>query len=250
MKLDLHLHTQEGSPCAGHPTARVLEAALEHGLGGVAITDHDRLLPSAQLSELARRYAPLRIFTGIEVTVGEEHLLVHGTRNPALESRLDYPELWRLVRAEGGFLTLAHPFRYKNRIELDLEQYPPDAVELHSVHTARCHEGEILELARRLGIRTLTTSDAHEALNVGIYHVELEDSVETDHELVAALRRGAYRPCARQARVRAVNAEVELRETMIREMIAAGHDRHHFRRITGQWEGYFDCVEHGQSYVI
>jgi hypothetical protein len=64
------------------------------------------------------------------------------------------------------------------------------------------------------------------------------------------LRQGAYRSGCRDARVRAVNAEVELRETMIREMIAAGQDKHHFRRMTGQWEGYFDSVEHGRSYVI
>jgi hypothetical protein len=251
MKLDLHLHTRERSPCAGHPIARMLEAALEHGLEGVAISDHDRFLPADELRRLARRYAPLRLFNGIEVTVGEEHLLVHGTRHPLLEGRqLGYPELWRLVREEGGFLTLAHPFRYRDTVTVDLTAYPPDALEVHSYNTARCHESSIQKLAEELGALTLTTSDAHEALNVGIYHVELDEPVETDAELVAALRRGAYRPACRPARVRAVNAEVELREAMIREMMAAGHDKQHFSSTTGQWEGYFDSVGRGKSYAI
>jgi hypothetical protein len=229
----------------------MLGAALEHGLGGVAISDHDRFLPEDELRDLGRRYAPLRLFTGIEVTVGDEHLLVHGTRHPALEGRqLGYRELWRLVRGEGGFLTLAHPFRYRDATELDLAAYPPDALEIHSFNTARCHESKIRQLAEQLGVLTLTTSDAHDALNVGIYHVELDEPVETDAELVALLRQGAFRSGCRTARVRAVNAEVELRETMIREMIAAGQDKQHFRRMTGQWEGYFDSVEHGRSYVI
>jgi predicted metal-dependent phosphoesterase TrpH len=251
MKLDLHLHTSERSPCACHPIDQVLGAALEHGLGGVAITDHDRFLPASELRDLCRKYAPLRLFNGIEVTLGDEHVLVHGVRHPKLERRrLDYPELWRLVRGEGGFLTVAHPFRYRDTIALDLEKYPPDAFEIHSFNTARVHGARIRQLAREFGLRTLATSDAHDARNVGIYHLVLEHPVETDAELVAALRRGAFRPGCRAARLQAVNAEVELRETMIRQMISAGRDRRHFRRMTGQWEGFFDFVEHGKSHVI
>jgi predicted metal-dependent phosphoesterase TrpH len=230
---------------------RVLATARELGLGGIAITDHDRLVGEAELGELARRFAPLRLFTGIEVTIGEEHVLVHGVRHHSLESRsLSYPDLWRLVRAEGGLLTIAHPFRYKNRLDLELDLYPPDLIEIHSVHTGRCHQARIEALARRLGIPTLATSDAHDLANIGIYHVDLTEPVEQDGELVSALRRGAFRHSCRADRVRAVNSDVELREAMIREMLAAGQDKRHFRETTGQWEGFFECVEQGNSYLI
>jgi hypothetical protein len=177
--------------------------------------------------------------------------LVHGLRHPCLEGRqLSYPDLWHLVRTEGGSLTVAHPFRYRDTVDLDLWNCPPDAVEIHSVNTGRCHASKIADLARSLGVPTLATSDAHEAANVGVFHLEIAETVQSDADLVTTVRRGAFSIAQRDDRIRAINAEVELRESMIRDMLAAGQDKHFFRRMTGQWEGYFECVEQGNSYLI
>jgi hypothetical protein len=47
-----------------------------------------------------------------------------------------------------------------------------------------------------------------------------------------------------------VNARVAEREAEICDLQARGVDRMQYRRLTGQWEGYFDRVALGKSYQI
>jgi hypothetical protein len=84
MKIDLHVHTRERSPCACSSTDEMILAAVDRGLDGLVITDHDRLVPTEDLAYLNAKYAPFRVFGGIEVTTRGEHVLVLGVQDEAL----------------------------------------------------------------------------------------------------------------------------------------------------------------------
>ena len=139
MKIDLHVHTLERSPCAVSSEEEQILTAIARGLDALVFTDHARLVPSEHIEALNRRYAPFRIFGGTEITVREkEDLLVVGVHDPALETQTwTYPELHAFVRDRGGWLALAHPFRYHPEIVIDVAQYLPDALEGCSV-TSLC----------------------------------------------------------------------------------------------------------------
>jgi histidinol phosphatase-like PHP family hydrolase len=252
VKIDLHVHAKERSACGLSGEEKMIQAAIAFGLDGLVFTDHHQLVPLDRLEELNRRYAPFRVFGGIEISVTEgEDLLVLGIRDSTLETRKwSYAELFAFVRKRSGFLVLAHPFRYHSTINIDLEVYPPDAVELHSKNTGACDEPRICAVLERLGLRPLCNSDAHTAEHVGIYHNQLACMPKNEEELIRILKAGDYTCNGMEERIAVINDEIEERESLIRDMIAAGQDRDAYRRKTGHWAGHYDRVAMGKSYQI
>lgn len=189
MKIDLHVHAKERSHCAKISEEEQIQSAQRAGLDGLAITDHNKLVPTARLAELNRKYAPFRIFTGIEVSADREHWIVLGVRDPLLElPGWRYPDLRDFVRWKGGFIALAHPFRASDDIRADIYQYPPDGIEIASFNTEARWENDIRKLAERFGLTLLRNTDAHFAGQMGAYYNDLPVTVETDRDLVKVLR--------------------------------------------------------------
>jgi histidinol phosphatase-like PHP family hydrolase len=192
MKIDLHVHARERSSCAKSGEEEMVRAAIQRGLDGLAFTDHGRLIPPRRVAGLNARYAPFRVFGGIEIRLAGEDVLVLGLEEPLLERRKwTYPELHAFVRQHGGFLVLAHPFRYHDTVNLDVEGYPPDAIELRSVNIRADDEGRIRALAQRLDLRLLCNSDAHRAEDVGCHYNLLPRAPQDDEDLARVLRDSA-----------------------------------------------------------
>ncbi len=194
MNIDLHVHCRERSNCGRASESEIIEAARRAGLDGLAFTDHDRLMPPGRLEALNRQYAPFRIFGGVEVSLAGEHIVVLGVQDSALESMdWEYESLWHFVREQGGFMTLAHPFRFHNSINVPIERFPPDAIEVYSINTAVRNEARIREIAGKLGIRLLSDSDSHTTATVGMFYNQVTPPVKTDETLLEALRN--EQPC-------------------------------------------------------
>jgi len=187
-KVDLHVHCSERSSCAVTTEEEQVKAAVAAGLDGIVFTDHHRLPAQLGLAELNRKYAPFKIYAGIEITADQEDWLVIGLPDPALEREdWSYVDLLAYVRARGGFLGLAHQFRYTPKIHVDLDHYPPDAIEVHSMNTPPAFEAEICAIAARLGIPVLTNSDAHIARNLGRFYNELPGQLDGEAGLLKSL---------------------------------------------------------------
>jgi histidinol phosphatase-like PHP family hydrolase len=194
MKIDLHVHTIERSPCAVSSEEEQILTAIARGLDAIVFTDHARLVPPEHIEALNRQYAPFRIFGGVEITVKEkEDLLVLGLHDPVLESRKwTYPELHTFVRDRGGWIALAHPFRYHPDIVIDVEQYLPDALEGCSSNVALLNQPRIREVAKQLGIPVVCNSDAHATRSLGVGYNRLKETPADEADLVRLLRTGAF----------------------------------------------------------
>ncbi len=194
MKIDLHVHSSERSPCARSREEEQIQAAIACGLDAMVFTDHGRLVPQTHLEALNQKYAPFRIFGGIEITVEEkEDVLVLGVHDPALESlQWTYPTLHTFVRERGGWIALAHPFRYHSDIVIDIAQYPPDALEGCSTNVAVLNQPRIREAAQQLGIPVVCNSDAHVTHSFGVGYNLLHEEPEDEAHLVRILRAGAF----------------------------------------------------------
>ncbi len=199
MNIDLHVHTAERSGCGRSPGADQVAAARAAGLDAIVLTDHRRLAPPEALADWNRSEAPFRVLGGIELTVDGEDLLVIGVDDPRLETEdWAYPALHALVRERDGFLALAHPFRYRDTIGLDLEACPVDALEVFSNNTPPEAAGRILALARRLGLPALCNSDAHTWEAFGRYCNRLDRAADDLRDLFALLRTGRFTGVALQ----------------------------------------------------
>jgi predicted metal-dependent phosphoesterase TrpH len=252
MNVDLHTHASERSGCSGSTEEEMIRAAIGFGLDGLAFTDHARLVPKARLQELNRKFAPFRVFGGIEITVLEaEDILVYGVWDPVLERPgWQYPDLHSFARAHGGAVVVAHPLRYKDHVNLDLKQFKPDALEIHSINVGAGDEAKIRAIAAEAKCHVTCSSDAHWSGHTGMYHVRLQRAAESGEDLADLIRRGAFDCAGDAARIAEFNREVSKREETIRGMIAEGRDRAYYHDTTGEWEGHYDRVKMGKSYVI
>jgi predicted metal-dependent phosphoesterase TrpH len=188
-KLDLHVHAAERSGCATAGEEAMIRAAIEAGLHGIAFTDHHALVDAARLDELNSIYHPFRIYSGIEITTAGEDWLVLGLRDPLLSRAegWEYPELRRFVRERGGFIALAHPFRYNDQLHLGINGSAPDGIEYRSNNTPVTREAEIRSIAANLGTLPLCNSDAHSTRTLGKYFNLVDDLPQDDRELVRFL---------------------------------------------------------------
>ena len=192
MKIDLHVHASERSSCARSTEEAQIRAAIKAGLDAIVFTDHWRFVPVDHLNKLNEKFAPFKIFGGIEVTT--EHLedcIVIGARDAMLEkSGFSYADLHAVVRKHKGFMALVHPFRYHSDIQVDIEQFKPDAIEVRSHNTPVAAEKQIREIAMRLNIPTLCDSDSHSADAFGKYYNVLSQVANDETELIALLQSG------------------------------------------------------------
>ncbi len=205
MKVDLHVHTRERSPCARSSADQMVRAAVDAGLDGLVITDHDRLVTPEELTFLNRKYMPFRVFGGVEVTTHGEHVLVLGVWDDALEHGWwTYPDLHAFVQARHGFLVVAHPFRFnREQLELDTERFPPHALEGYSHNTPERVRSRILELAARLDVPVLSNSDAHHSSSIGAHYNALDQEPRNVETLIRLLEKEAFEPVAPHGRTSA-----------------------------------------------
>jgi predicted metal-dependent phosphoesterase TrpH len=193
MKIDLHVHSSERSACGEATEADQIRAAMDGGLDALVFTDHWSYVPAEHLEELNLKYAPFRIYGGIEVCADGEDFIIIGIRDPALESRgHTYEELYSIVRPQGGYIALVHPFRYRASISADIEGLRPDGMEVYSLNTPEWAEAKIRATADRLQIPMLSNSDAHETAWLGHYYNNLRRNPRNEMELIALLQAGEF----------------------------------------------------------
>lgn len=185
----------------------MVEAAKAAGLDAIVLTDHGRLAPPERLAELNARHAPFRIFPGIEVSLPAEDIVVVGLEHPRLEDKdWTYGELHSFVEREGGFLFLAHPFRFHESVEIDVERFPPNAVEVNSSNMGKVDVALLEGWLQRHDLQRIVTSDAHTAGLVGVYHLALDFRTNDTRQLVSILKSGRFQPARMDERIAAWNA--------------------------------------------
>ena len=215
--IDLHTHTSHSSPC-GHMTAgELIEAAIEAGLDGVAVTEHLVIEGAKVAQEIGRRKYGYPVFCGVEAkaTVFGD-VLVFGCQRD-FEPLIPWGDLRRIVSEAGGVLIPAHPFRRWDRhsfwnyledqgLSLDGRLAQMDfvqgltAVEVCNDGCKAAENAEAADLARVLALPGVGGSDAHIATRVGGAATWFPGEIATDADLVAALKQGGYQAVDRRRR--------------------------------------------------
>ena len=176
--IDCHVHTSCYSPCSRLLPDLACQRALAQGLDGLVFTEHQIQWPLADLTVLRRNYPNLALYSGLEVTLAEGFDVV--CLIPEVDMELPYGlgihELNRHLApfGEEAFCFLAHPFRFLEQWDPDLNHLVPfiQGVEMNSVNIlhgqacwvqnrlAPCKQALYDRLARH-GLVPLFNSDAH-----------------------------------------------------------------------------------------
>ena len=192
MKIDFHVHTAEYSACASSYLEEQVLAALSEGIDAMFITDHMKLHSIERLDEMNILYAPFKIYQGIEVTLQQdnyEDILVLGIHDKKIEKRdWSYEALYKYVKSKGGILILAHPYRFTDRIDNSIWDYPPDGIEVLSSNIGAYNYERRKVLAERLGAAVFTNSDSHHESTIAFHSNEFPDWCINEAAIIRAIK--------------------------------------------------------------
>ena len=213
MLIDLHAHTYPKSDDSFVSVDELVDAARQHGLDGICLTEHDDFWPVDAARELTRRHGIL-VIPGAEINTDAGHVLVFGLHQ--YKFGMHKPSFLRQeADRHGAVLVAAHP--YRRRFLADPGEDPAvrsemlnralddemlrlfDAVESHN---SRGKETENLfseDLRRGLCLPGTGGSDTHYLRQMGTAATLFERRITSLDELVAELKAG---------RMRAVNLTV------------------------------------------
>lgn len=213
MKIEMHMHTSEVSPCAKVEAAVGVKEYANAGYDGVVITDHfndyvlegfqgterekvEHYLSGYQLAKEEGEKLGIKVFFGIETCLlgGRNDYLIYGItpeflfENPRLyESTLE--QLYEIVTKAGGIVVQAHPYRGYCNIS--------EATYLHGVevyngnprHDSKNHLA--YEFAKNHdGMLMTSGSDYHQLEDLAVSGMIFQDKISNEVELKEALCHG------------------------------------------------------------
>ncbi len=168
---------------------QLVHLAVERGLEGLCLAEHDRFWRQDELAAL-RATAPIPIFQAVEVTTDMGHVLAFGLEACHLSSSA--AELAAAASRVGGVLFLAHPARDGMlRVSRETVEYFA-SVEAMNGSDSRLQNVAASGLARGFRLPGIGGSDAHSPAEVGRAATRFARTIQSDAELLDALRAGAY----------------------------------------------------------
>lgn len=215
MKMDLHVHSSEISPCGKLTAKETVELYAKAGYSAIVLTNHFNRDIVAHLErhgqpdfdkayhdgyELAKAAGDA---CGVTVLCGYE-LRFDGTSNDYLvfglprEMAADWDNLFkmgagafgRLAREKGVLFYQAHPFRNNMKVVDPRCLFGMEVVNGNPRHDSRNEIAD--QWARRFGLHRIAGSDCHEITDVGVSGIETDEKVETMDDLVKILREDRY----------------------------------------------------------
>lgn len=198
MRIDLHIHTYPHSSCSHIDPKELLAQAHRIGLDGLCLTEHQALWSPREVEEMAQE-GGIQIFRGNEITTNQGDILVFGYEED-VKGVVMIQELRKQVKAGGGLMIAAHPFRgfllfgiaqlqvnVEEACQRTLFQYV-DGVEIFNCKVTDPENDMARQVAERLGLLGVAGSDAHRIDDVGRGVTILEYPVRNERELIEALR--------------------------------------------------------------
>ena len=206
MKFDLHIHTRFsttkrwGSASLIEPQ-QLLDKAVQIGLDGLAVTDHDQIEGSLQVAELASHWGLLAI-PGVEVSSADGHILALGVSR-MIPKRLPAAETIHRIHDQGGIAVAAHPLNLVVSLRRNhIICLPVDALETHNARSPRNRKA--LRLCTRLALGRTGGSDAHSINEIGGGITEIAGRCSTYNDVLLHIKNGnslAYGSRAHYGRV-------------------------------------------------
>ncbi len=184
---ETHMHTSQGSACGHSRGADYIKPYQDLGYAGIIITDHffkgntrpDRSLPwNEWVNQFCSGYEDAKnegdkrnfpVFFALEENFNGDEYLIYGLDKAYLLQHPDIKEwnrsrMYREVRAAGGCMVQAHPFR--SRFYNDAIHLLPDFVDgIEAVNYGNVPVWNTLALqyAKRLSLPYTSGSDNHDA---------------------------------------------------------------------------------------
>ena len=211
---ETHMHTSEISACARATAEKQVLTYKKMGYAGIIITDHfingystcPKVMPwDKKMKFFASGYENakkagdkygLDVFFGWEFTIRGADFLTYGLDldflldNPNVD-RLEIEDYSRLVRASGGFLAQAHPYRNEYYIEHPFPVEPQllDAVEVYNSMDNEYSNSQAMGFAEENNLPIQAGTDAHGRGYTPYSGIRLQEKAGTIFDIINAIKR-------------------------------------------------------------
>ena len=224
MRFDLHVHTARYSGCSKSSPEEMAQRAQREGLDGIVITEHGRIWNDVEHAALQSAFPDLVILRGVEVrsAFGDDFLIYGSLDNSAFRQDMEAEELFEKAEALGCAVVLAHPYRYKWEVDPGVFSRRLDALECLSFHVRTYMEKQITKLQEELELPCFASSDAHDPEVVGLYGLELFDSISSEKELAECLKQKRFRPFVERKRVEEFNLQLREELPEVKKLLVKG----------------------------
>lgn len=210
MKIEMHVHTSEGSPCAKADADSIAKAYKEASYEAIVITNHfdnillkdfgktddekiERYLLGYRKAKKAGSQYGLQVMLGVELRLEpyDEDFLIYGIdedflfRHPDL-CFMDQQAVYKLCHSYGALFYQAHPFR-----EPCIPRNPEflDGVEFNQRPCSGNHNEKLSQWVKDYPkLRFISGSDCHDLDQVGSGGLEIERPINNIKELVVLLK--------------------------------------------------------------
>lgn len=215
-RYETHLHTAESSACATASGEKQAMFYKSRGYQGIFVTDHflngsttvprdlgwnERIERFCKGYENARECGEkigLDVFLGWEYPYYGTDLLTYGLdkewllKHPLL-LEMDVTSYCEFIRAEGGLVVHAHPFReadYIPMIRLLPRLY--DGCEITNAHNTDFQNEMAAFYAEKYGLRPLAGSDNHRCDQKRLCGIETSERITDSAHFIRLIREGKY----------------------------------------------------------
>jgi predicted metal-dependent phosphoesterase TrpH len=167
---DLHLHTSWSHDCA-IDVDDLLDHAEAHGLGAIAVTDHNVFGGALEAAERARGRR-LIVIPGEEVKTADQGEVIGLFLREEIPRGMSFGETIEAIRTQGGLVYVPHPFDRLHAIPAPeiLHRHLAE-IDVLEVYNARllfeAYNEEALRFARKYNLTPGAGSDAHVLAGVG-----------------------------------------------------------------------------------
>jgi hypothetical protein len=197
-RIDLHIHSTF-SPDGEMTPAQLVAAAVDKGLRGIAITDHNSISGIGQVREAAQKYPGFLVIPGMEVSSAQGHVLALGVKSP-IAPGLPVNETVDSILAAGGLPVASHPFR--NFTGLDEQQIRGasfGALEVLNGRSPKRKNLRACRLALTLDLGLSAGSDGHRPAEVGRCYVIADGQPGGVDDLLEMMRKKRLKTWGRSA---------------------------------------------------
>lgn len=210
MKIEMHVHTSEGSPCAETDAENIVRAYSEAGYDAIVITNHfdslllkdfgetdderiERYLLGYRKAKAVEARYGIEVMLGVEIRLepNVEDFLIYGIdeeflfHNPDL-CFMDQQTVYKLCHSYGAVFYQAHPFR-----EPCVPRNPEflDGVEFNQRPYSGNHNDRLSQWVKDYPeLKFISGSDCHNLDQVGYGGIEIFRPVHDVKELADILR--------------------------------------------------------------
>lgn len=198
IKIDLHVHTSKGSPCAeSHHPLTLPDTMVKFDLQGIVITEHNTLWTQKEIAGLNAGLVNRKIYRGMEISSGNHHFILIGIDSTEkLVAGIGPDALMEVVNNQGGVVILAHPYLVCNGDNVIHFSPGFTAVEVMSTVTRPKDMVKAIDLCSQNNLMPVAGSDAHCSEKVGDFYTVFPHLPGDEKELAEMIRSGKGSPHA------------------------------------------------------